>query len=66
MLLEWRTVFPLDEMLWAGGSPKPVMRPFTKKSFYGSFLEPTTHFARHRPRIGYNEHRKLLQNEEIG
>jgi len=32
ILSEWRPVFPLAEMLSAGGSQKPQARPFAKKS----------------------------------
>jgi hypothetical protein len=42
MVLEWRPVFPLAEMLSAGASQKPQARPFAKKSLEGSSLEPLT------------------------
>jgi len=42
MVLEWRPVFPLAEMLSAGGSQKPQGRPFAKKSLQVSVLKPIT------------------------
>jgi len=44
MVSEWRPVFPVAEMLSAGGSQKPPARPFAKMSLQGSLLAPITGF----------------------
>jgi len=40
MLSGWRPVFPLGGTWSAGASKNPQVRPFAKKSSYGSFLKP--------------------------
>ena len=44
LVSEWRAVLPLAEMYSAGGSQNPQARPFAKKWFQGSLLEPITRF----------------------
>jgi hypothetical protein len=44
MVSEWRPVFSLPEMLLAGGSQKPQVRPFAKNSLSGSLLKRITGF----------------------
>lgn len=38
---EWSPVFPLNEMVSAGGSTQPQLRPFANTSMYRILLKPT-------------------------